>query len=156
MKVSISDNGEVIADGLNFHAKKIDDDLYRELQKYVSDSVTIMKLQINRGQNVEGARHRKGYSPAYKEKRRKAGYQTAPVNLTITGGMRSALTSSIKRVANRILAEIFFTNTATTPPRGFGRKATTAVTKARGVEAHGYKFFGLSKRRINELFNIFR
>lgn len=156
MRFRITDNHAQFMLAFKKAEQERQEQVYSELEKFVSDSVTIITRNPTRGLDVEGRRFSKNYSTAYKEKRAKAGYQTAPVNLTLTGGMLTALTHSIKKFQSKIVAEIFFTNTATQPPSGFGTKSTSAVEKARGVEAHGYKFFGLSKRRINELFNLFR
>jgi hypothetical protein len=163
MRLKISDNLNEITRWFDESEKDRQKQITKDLQKFVSDSVTIMTRNPTKGLDVEGvtfqksdSADQKSYSAEYAKARAKRGYQTNPVNLTITGGMLKALTFSVKQLKNLTIAEIFFTKTATTPPRGFGKKAAFAEDKARGVEDHGYKFFGLSKRRINELFNLFR
>lgn len=104
-------------------------DMFEEIAVYVMAQI---KDRTIKGEDVNGKTFKK-YSASYVEQRKKKGYSISPVDLSFSGHMLSAMTSS----ASAKKAKIFFmdtkdTNDVSAPDKAFWNNETR-------------EFFGLSE-----------
>lgn len=109
-----------------------------EIALYVMDRI---KTRTLRGEDVNGYDF-DPYSPGYKKWRQKSGYKTAPVDLTLTGHMLSAMTET--HDANS--AKIFFMDTK-------GSDGESAPDKAFWNQ-EDRNFFGINDEDIKGIMKI--
>lgn len=116
--------------------KKLLDEVERRFEQSVSNEVTRMIVRFQRGQSVEGGGF-DPYTPAYAKYRAKKGRRTTPVDLTFTGAMARAITYRVRRIGQRIRAEVFFSN------------AKDAAKAAGNLRYR--KFFGFSSEQLRRI-----
>ena len=114
-------------------------------QEMMGDIATLVMLRIKdrtiAGEDVQGHDFI-AYSKSYKKWRKKKGYKTSPVDLTLSGHMLSAMTET----HNNEEAKIFFVNTsdptgASAPDKAFWNNKDR-------------EFFGLSKQDEKDIMKI--
>lgn len=106
--------------------------LNRQLQIEATQIIT--RTQSGRAVNGSGF---DDYSDGYAEFRRKAGRRTSPVDLTFTGQMLQAITTTVRKVGDTIEGRIFFAD-------------AESAAKAR-FNSERRSFFGLSDEQRERL-----
>lgn len=112
------------------------DAIERELKLTMQDAATEIDVRSSSGQDVNGQSFAP-YAPSTVKSREKAKRQTGYVDLTMTGRMWVALTSTAKRIGESFQGEIFFST-------------AEAAQKAR-FNQERRNFFGLSDEQIAKI-----
>ena len=115
----------------------------REMKVAINDAQAGISIRTQGGSGVDGSSFAP-YSETYKHVRADRGYQTGPVNLTVTGDMLRAITNAVDRFGQRIVGRIFFNRTSSVSP--ITGKAASSVNKARWTNALR-RWFGLSQQQ---------
>lgn len=89
--------------------KKLTTGLEQKFEQAISDETTRMIARFQRGVDVEGGSF-VPYTKPYARYKAKRGRRTTPVDLTFTGSMARAITYRIKKLGNKLRAEVFFSN----------------------------------------------
>lgn len=113
--------------------------LKKAIAKTCQDEIARIQLSTEAGRDIEGKQF-KGYSKPYAAWRKKRGYRVSPPNLTVKGRMLGSMDYEVTRQGWEILGRIFF-------------RGARQGGKAQANIDLGRKFFGLSKRRAQQIIN---
>ena len=112
-----------------------------EFERAIQDEATRMVLRTRSGTDVNGQAFAP-YSKTYAKRREKAGRNTSPVDLTVTGKMLAAVQAKVEKLAGKVVGTIFV-NSAAEAVKAAGNQRTRP-------------WFGLSDEQVNRLINRLR
>jgi len=128
----------------NFNPKRMAEELKERQEKALARAMETAAREIQKrtqsGQDAAGSPFKK-YSDAYRKFKQKKG-RTGNVDLTFTGDMLRAMSTTVERVASGLIGTIKF-------------NSADAATKAK-ANMKRRKFFELSREQIEKITNAIR